>query len=203
MVKKSYFLFLLAFCSFNCPNLCSAPITYSPTFTYNRAIPYRYVARVTTHKTFTNLYLDDGTVFRIDGVDSSREVCRWFINDPVIIYPNKSVFHGEDYYVYNERLNGYAYGNISCSPNAHDLSYLQIVEICYTNNVVTVVNGAQNRFYFEISPAHIHKVSSWLVQDCLVLGWNQDLWTGSDINYPYILINTNRNEYVNSEYVLY
>ena len=105
--------------------------------------------------------------------------------------------------MYNERLNGYAYGNISCSPRANDLTYFQIVEICYTDNIITVVNGAGNNFYFQVSPAHIHKVSAWAVEDCLVLGWNQDQWTGSDINYPYILINTNMNEYVNSEYIQY
>jgi hypothetical protein len=194
MFKKGYLFFALLFSFlYSAPNLT--------TTSYYDSIPYKYVARVTCHKAFTNLYLNDGTVFRINDCNSSAQVCKWYINDPVIIYPNHSLFHSEDYYLYNENSKGCAYGNISCSPNANDLNYFQIVEISYSNNVITLVNGTQTRFYFEVSPEHIYKVSSWLVQDCLILGWDQDTWGYN--TFPYILINTNKNEYVNSKYLQY
>ena len=176
---------------------------YGQTFTYNKSIPYRYVARITEHDLFTNIYLDDGSVWRVEDSSSASESRRWYINDAVIIYPNHSIFHSEDYYLYNERLNGYAYTNLSCSPRVGDLTHLQIIEICYLDNVVTVQNGAGDLFYFEIAQNHIGNVSKWVVQDSIILGWNRDLWTGSDIDYPYILINTNTNEYVNSEFIQY
>lgn len=176
-------------------------------FTYNKSVPYRYITRVTQHKNFTNIYLDDGSVWRAEEASSEKEASRWLVNDPVILYPNDSIihsiFHNEDYYIYNERLNSCAYANISCSPTPNDLTHLQIVEISYVNNVITVVNGVGDNFYFQISNNHINKVSTWLVSDSIILGWNKDLWTGSDLDFPYILINTNTSEFINSEFINY
>jgi hypothetical protein len=176
---------------------------YGRSFTYNKSVPYRAVTRVTNHHSFTNIYLDDGSVWRATGPFSCNEANTWFVNDPVIIYKCNSVFHPEDYYLYNERSGQCAYVNISCSSSIGDVTYLSLNTISYFDNLVSLCDGIGNLYYYQIATEDMYKLSSWSLNDCVILGWNKDKYTGSELYFPYILINTNTNESVIAEYIQY
>ncbi|MCH9621403.1 MAG: hypothetical protein S4CHLAM20_08230 [Chlamydiia bacterium] len=173
--------------------------TFGRTYSYYKSVPYRSVARVTYHKTFSNIYLDDGSVWCAQGYLSKDEVLNWYVNDPIVIYPSEGGIHSEGYYLFNERSQTKAYVDISCSSRAGDLTYLSLIAIDYGNNIITVQDGYGQQMNFEVGSEHVYKLSSWNKNDCIILGWNKDIYTRNELYFPYILINTNAVDHVDCE----
>lgn len=177
--------------------------SFGKTYHYSKTVPYRTVARVTYHNSFANIYLDDGSVWYTEGYFSKEDVCTWLINDPIVIYPSDKGIHPEDYYLYNERTGTRAYVDISCPSAPGDVTYLSLLTIDYTTNMITLQDGFGTLYNYEVGSGHMYKLSNWGTNDCIILGWNKDLYSYNDLYFPYILINMNKLEHIDCEYVEY
>ena len=177
--------------------------SFGNSYTYCEKTPFRFISRVCSHDGFINVYLDNGTVWRASGFFSKKEALTWKINDACVIYQNTNMAHKESFYIYNSDTTGSCYVDISCSAKLDDQTYLTFKALDYNDNIMTMQNGHGLLFYYQVSYNDIDIISTWNSCDCIVLGSNQNLLTEQASSFPYILINTNTNQYVRAEHMQY
>jgi hypothetical protein len=170
--------------------------------TYSDKIPYRLVTGITYHKNFSNVYLDDGSIWATESY-SKNDVLNWSVNDSVVLLTSGY----SSYKLYNESLNQDAYVKISVPSTAGYNTCLQLISIDLTNRIFTVQDGSGMQFYFEYSSsASTYGLANWCVGDCIFMAANQPVYKFRSSygpgSFPFTLVNMNRIDRMNVDYTL-
>ncbi|MCH9624231.1 MAG: hypothetical protein S4CHLAM27_06090 [Chlamydiia bacterium] len=175
---------------------------YTDTWTYDTSAYFnRYTTRITNHKGFSNVYLDDGSVWKIDFTYDQKEIQKWTTADTLYLY--KSPYsYSSTYELHNLNRNTCVDAEISCSSDPALTFYIEISAIHTAEGVVTLFDLFGNAYDMEIHTNDLHSVSNWSIGDCIVFGWNKpSAWDSTP--YTYTLINMNKSISVRANRRLY
>lgn len=159
--------------------------------------PYRLLAN--KDPSGMSIEMDDGAIWRIVDYSSAEEVKYWRINDPLIIqptlFPNWS---GARYFILNERLGSTATAEISYGPLLGRATHNQIVYIDYMSGMIQLQDGIGRTSFWKLSYADRAYFQQWRLGQTIIIGSNEDCYAGWFSSDSYILINVERNDFVNA-----
>jgi hypothetical protein len=164
---------------------------YTETWTYDSTAYYqRFTSRITHHKGFSNVYLDDGSVWKIDSSYDKREIQKWAVTDTLYLY--KSPYsYSSSYQLHNINRDTSVDVDISCSSSPASFLYIEVAAIDIAEGIITLLDNVGYYYYMEIHSDKISSMNKWSIGDCVVLGWNKpNSWDSAP--YVYTLINTNK-----------
>ncbi len=167
-------------------------------FASSDAVPFRALTQVAYTEDLTTITLDDGSVWETKDYPSCAEAALWSVNDPILIYPSKDIFVKEEYSLYNEQLRTFSHVNLLSTSKSNLPTFLSISNVNYDKNIITIENVSKEKIHFEVTSS---KLENWRVGDAIILGWNKDMGAGSDLKFPYILINTPNKNFLKASYI--
>lgn len=135
------------------------------------------------------LYLHDGSIWTVSDSDTPK-IFNWLPGDNVTILPSDSWFSDNQYRLKNIQTSDVVAVDIAVPPLYGNPYYRYIVSVDHSNRIILLSDGV-----FWKSDSWI-KIKYWKPYDTIMVGENDGTWSDS---YPSILINTTRNNYVESK----
>lgn len=174
---------------------------YTDSWTYDQTTPYHFTTRITRHKGFSNVYLEDGSVWKIEYSSDEKEVEKWLFTDALYLYKSPYSF-SSTYQLHNTRRNTSVDAVIACSSDPLFTSYVEITAINTVEGVVTLFDYAGNGCDMEVPNSEVYLLKKWSIGDCIVLGWNKpSSWDSNP--YHLTLINMNKSSSVRANRRIY
>ncbi len=163
--------------------------------TISQHVPYRILSNKDPQG--KSVEMDDGSIWVIYGSDSSLNVMNWRINDPIVIHPTLwPKWAGARFFIYNERVRSSAYAELSLGPFKNRSSHIQISGIDYFYGQISVIDGVGRSTNWSIYMEDIKKLQSWQCGQTVIIGFNENCYAGWFSAYSYILINTEKNDFI-------
>lgn len=146
-----------------------------------------------------NVELDDGSVWRAASSSDAYEMKNWRVNDTLVIHPTAFPnWSGGRFFIVNERLNRSSVVELSQGPILNRSTNNQITYIDYSNGYLELHDGAGRISTWTISYADRAAFQKWKPNQSVIIGSNEDCYAGWLSNQGYILINVERNDFVNA-----
>lgn len=146
-----------------------------------------------------SIEMDDGTIWTVVGSSSAATAKKWRMNDPLVIYP---VFlpsvKGARFYLYNERLHTHAYAELSYGPMIGTATNLQIVYLNYNTGQLQLQDGKGRVYNYIIDKRHKDIFRNWQINESVLVGSNETWRANWITNFPFILINVEKNAYISA-----
>ena len=137
---------------------------------------------------YNEITLRDGSIWEVKKQDR-KKIKDWYPNDPLIFYPNDSLFSGAyNLRLYNEKIHNSVHVKLLVQPFYNGKYTYWITEIDSRNSTLTINDAT----IWDISGWDSEKLSYWEPGHTVIIGRN-DSWFGSR---PYILINAATQTYV-------
>lgn len=143
------------------------------------------------------LELDDGSTWRVSGADGARAVSDWRINDSVVIFPCFfPAWTGTRFYILNERTRNTANVELSLGPISGRSTYNHITELNLFHGTLCITDGTGHNSQWIINRKDLKKFQNWKLNQTIILGFMESSYSGWFSREPYILINVERNEFI-------
>jgi hypothetical protein len=136
------------------------------------------------------LGLEDGSIWQIDSYQA-YQTRDWLTNDPVVITQNHEWFSSYKYRMFNKNLGSSVAVNLSLGPILNGEYSRWIVLLDHDRGVVILSDDSR----WTISYRDRGILDEWAINDYIITGVN----SGWDSNCPYILINSNMDNFIRAK----
>jgi hypothetical protein len=103
---------------------------------------------------------------------------------------------GGRFILYNQRLNTYAISEISAGPILNTATNVRISYIDIYTGVVDLIDGKGRSCAYRLDFSDKNLFKTWKVGDSIILGSNENCYSGWFSRAPFILINIECNNFV-------
>ncbi|MFZ4772499.1 MAG: hypothetical protein ACOYK9_00705 [Chlamydiia bacterium] len=147
-----------------------------------------------------SIVLDDDSIWNITADTSWKLKSFYSPGDFVVIHPARSSFFSDSKFYFENQSNWVTINtNISLGPISSNPCCIQIEDIDYLDGYVWLVDGRGYRTTWKINmSSYSQQFSQWRCGQAVILGSNRNYDYSSvfGYNYKYILINVEKNHYV-------
>jgi hypothetical protein len=144
-----------------------------------------------------NVELDDGSIWRAIGSSDADAIKKWRSNDPIVIHPTLfPSISGGRFFLYNQRLNSYAISEISAGPILNSAMNARISYIDIYSGLIELRDGKGRACYYRLDYSEKTLFKDWRIGDSIIIGSNEDCYSGWFSRAPFILINIECNNFI-------
>jgi hypothetical protein len=144
-----------------------------------------------------NVELDDGSIWRAIGSSDADTIKKWRANDPIVIHPTLfPSISGGRFFLYNQRLNTYAISEISAGPLLNSAVNARISYIDIYSGIVELKDGKGRACFYRLDYSEKTLFKDWRIGDSIIIGSNEDCYSGWFSRAPFILINIECNNFI-------